>query len=110
MNKLWIAPILALMLGACDNPVPPDKKAYVGQWHEKNMVLRITQEGHVKYKRVNGNTTTSMDVPIKRFEGNNIEAGLGPMSATFVVSMPPYQDGDQWKMVVDGVELTRTAE
>jgi hypothetical protein len=51
-----------------------------------------------------------MDVPIKRFEGNNIEAGLGPMSATFVVSMPPYQDGDQWKMVVDGVELTRTAE
>jgi hypothetical protein len=30
------------------------------------------------------------------------------MATTFVVSKPPYQDGAQWKMVVDGLELTKT--
>jgi len=29
------------------------------------------------------------------------------MSTTFKVSQPPQQVGGQWKMVVDGVELTR---
>jgi hypothetical protein len=31
------------------------------------------------------------------------------MTATFVVGNPPRQDGDQWKMTVDGVELTKSA-
>jgi hypothetical protein len=32
------------------------------------------------------------------------------MSTRFVVSKPPYQEGDSWKMVVDQVELTKTAD
>jgi hypothetical protein len=32
------------------------------------------------------------------------------MATTFVVSKPPYQDGDHWKMVVDGVELTKASD
>ena len=35
--------------------------------------------------------------------------GIGPMSTMFTVSKPPYHDGRDWKMVVDGVELTRTS-
>jgi hypothetical protein len=32
------------------------------------------------------------------------------MNTTFVVSKPPYQQGQTWRMVVDGVELTRTGQ
>jgi hypothetical protein len=110
MNKILVALVILFALCACSKPVPPEKSAYVGEWQQKNMYLLITQEGQLTYKRVDGHTTTSMDVPIKRFDGDNIEAGIGPMSSVFVVSKPPYQDGGKWKMVVDGVELTRTVE
>lgn len=101
--------IFALTLTGCGKPVPPEKSSYVGEWQEKAMYLVITQDGSVNYKRLNGGVTTSVSGPLKGFQGNNFEVGVGPMSTTFVVSKPPYQEGEQWKMVVDGVILTRTA-
>jgi hypothetical protein len=32
------------------------------------------------------------------------------MATTFIVSRAPYQDGDKWKMVVDGIELVKTSD
>jgi hypothetical protein len=32
------------------------------------------------------------------------------MTTTFVVSKPPFEDAGKWKMVVDGIELVRTAQ
>lgn len=108
--KTIVPILLALTLFGCGKPVPPEKSAYVGEWQEKTMYLLITQDGSVRYKRLRGGATTSIDGPLKGFDGNNFEAGFGPMATTFVVSKPPYQDGDKWKMVVDDVELTRTAQ
>jgi hypothetical protein len=105
----FIVAALALLLTACGKPVPPEKSAYVGEWHEKTMYLLITQDGSVRYKRLNGGATTSVDAPLKGFIGDNFEVGVGPMSTTFVVSKPPYQENGNWKMVVDGISLTRTA-
>lgn len=102
--------ILTLSLSGCGKPVPAEKSAYVGEWQDKTMYLLITQDGSIRYKRLKGGVTTSIDGPLKGFAGDNFEAGIGPMATTFVVSKPPYQDGDKWKMVVDDVELTRTAQ
>ncbi len=74
------------------------------------MYLLITQDGSVRYKRLKGGVTTTIEGPLKGFNGDNFEAGIGPLATTFVVSKPPYQDGDKWKMVVDDVVLTRTAQ
>lgn len=101
--------IFTLALTGCGKPVPPEKSSYVGEWQEKAMYLVITQDGSVNYKRLNGGVTTSVSGPLKGFQGDNFEVGVGPMSTTFVVSRQPYQEGGQWKMVVDGVVLTRTA-
>ena len=105
-----VALVLALLLFGCGKPVPRDKAAYVGEWREKTMYLLITRDGSIRYKRLKGGASTSIDGPLKGFVGNNFEVGVGPMSTTFVVSKPPYQDGEAWKMVVDDVELTRTAQ
>jgi len=104
-----LLPILAASLFGCGKPVPAEKSAYVGEWQEKTMYLLITQDGSVRYKRMKGGASTSVEGPLKGFEGNNFVAGVGPLATTFVVSKLPYQDGDTWKMVVDDVELTRTA-
>jgi hypothetical protein len=102
--------LLMAMLCGCGIEVPPEKAAYVGQWHSPQMSLTITQAGRVEYKRAKDGVSTSVSGPIKKFDGNNFEVGIGFMSTAFVVSKPPYQDGDKWKMVVDGEELTRTTQ
>jgi hypothetical protein len=104
-----VLPLLALMLSACGMPVPPDKSEYVGEWQGKSMVLLITQDGSVRYKRVRDGVSTSIEAPLKRFDGDDFVVGVGPMSTVFIVSKPPFHDGGGWKMVVDGVELTRTS-
>ena len=91
-------------------PVPAEKSAYVGEWQETTMYLLITQDGSIRYNRINGGVTTSVEGPLKGFDGDNFEAGIGPLSTKFVVSKPPFQEEGVWKMVVDGVELTKSAE
>jgi hypothetical protein len=104
--------VLAMLgsLAGCGKPVPPEKSAYVGEWQEKTMSLLITQDGTVQYQRQKSGATTSVNGPLKGFTGNDLNVGVGPMTTTFVVSKPPYQDGGHWKMVVDGVELTKTSD
>jgi hypothetical protein len=106
--KLIVLFALLGSLGGCGKPVPQEKSTYVGEWHEKAMYLLITQDGSVKYKRLKSGGTTSVEGPLQGFNGNNFDVGVGPMATTFVVTKPPYQDGEQWKMVVDGLELTKT--
>ena len=74
------------------------------------MYLLITRDGSVRYKRLQGGTTTSVQGPLKGFNGNNFEVGIGPLSTTFIVSKPPYEDGEKWKMVVDDLELTKAGQ
>ena len=101
--------LLAAALSGCGKPVPPEKADYVGEWQRPEMYLSITQGGSVKYKRTQGATTTAVEGPIKEFEGDNFKVGVGPMITTFVVSVRPHQDAEgDWRMTVDGLELTKT--
>jgi hypothetical protein len=72
------------------------------------MYMVISADGSVQYKRVKGSTTTSVNAPVREFQGNDIVVGIGPLTTTFVVSEAPHQDGKSWVMVVDGVRLVRT--
>lgn len=99
--------VATCLLAACGIAIPPDKAEYVGDWKGPRMSLSITQDGQLDYKRVQGNSTTSLNVPIKQFEGDNIVAGLGPMTSSFVVSQIPHEESGEWVMVVDGVRLVR---
>lgn len=99
---------LASLLG-CGKPVPPEKAAYVGEWQAENMYLLITQDGSIRYERLKGGATTSLNGPLKGFDGDNIQFGIGSMATTFVVSQPPHQVDGQWVMVVDDTTLIKTS-
>jgi hypothetical protein len=105
--KAVAAVTLFAALAGCSKPLPPEKAAYAGQWNGAQVSLLITKEGRVEYKRVEGSNKTSINAPVKEFKGNDMVVGVGPMDTTFVVSQPPHQDGETWKMTVDGNELTR---
>lgn len=99
---------LAALLAACSEPIPPEKLAYAGEWRGGNVHLVITLEGSVQYERRDGAANVSVSAPIQRFEGDNFVVGVGPFNTTFVVTKPPHLVDGQYRMVVDGVELTRT--
>jgi len=103
-----LAIALVLALAGCAQPVPADKADYVGEWKAPGMTLLITQDGSVQYERIQGGAKTSVTGPIQKYEGNDFSVGIGFLSTTFVVSKPPHQVAGVWKMVVDGVELTKT--
>ncbi|QPF94821.1 hypothetical protein [Bradyrhizobium commune] len=110
MSKRILPIVLVAMLpilSACGQPVADDKAAYVGEWRAQTMRLEVTKDGTVHYKRVRGNTTTSINAPLRRFEGDNLVVGIPFIETTFEVSQPPHQAAGTWKMVVDGMELTR---
>ena len=109
MWKRIAALSLALWLAACGEPVPREHRSYVGLWTSPEMSLLVTADGRVAYKRISGSTSKSIEAPIKRYEADGFTVGFGPFDTHFEVSRPPYQDGSQWKMVVDGVELVRTS-
>jgi hypothetical protein len=98
-----------LTLAACAKPVPQDRADYVGEWRGQAMALLITGDGSVAYKRLKGGVTTKITGPIRGFEGDSFVVGIPLFSTTFEVSRPPHEEGGKWKMVVDGVELTRVS-
>ena len=100
--------LVATLLAGCGQPVPPEKAAYVGQWRADKMTLRISADGRVDYRRVEGASSTKISAPIQRFEGPHFDVGVGPFTTRFTVSSPPEDDGDGVvRMTVDGVPLTR---
>jgi hypothetical protein len=106
-NLLWGVASCCLLLAGCARPLPPDKLDYAGEWRSPTMSLLITESGNVNYRRVDGGMSKSINGPLQAFEGDNFVVGIGPVKTTFVVSMPPHEDGGEWKMTVDGMALTK---
>ncbi len=110
MNRAALAllALCALLLVGCGQPLPQDKREYAGDWRGDRMRLLITPDGRCEYERQKpGGTSSKISAPIQRFEGDNFVVGVGFMNTTFVVTKAPHVANGKWKMVVDGVELTR---
>lgn len=106
LTSLATTPVLAgcKMTGI---PVPADKAAYVGHWKGLGVDLIITPDGGVSWKRVSGSGSASVEAPLQSFDGNNFTVGVWFMTTTFTVQAPPYHKDGAWKMIVEGVELTK---
>ncbi len=106
-RSLLIASALLLPQVCFADPVPQDKLHYVGEWKGKQMRLQIAKDGKIQYQRNREGKDVDLNIELKGFSGDNFDAGVSLIRSTFVVSKPPYRDGRDWKMVVDGVELTK---
>ena len=80
---------------------------FVGTWKAVGMDLTMTKDGSLDYKRLKDGVERKVTAPIKAFRKNEFEAGMLGINTTFRIDKPPYQENGVWKMVIDGVELTR---
>ncbi len=112
MRRFAIIALLLATLGlaGCGQSVPPDKQAFVGEWQSNGMAVNIAQNGKVIVVKEGSGGNTRVEAPLQGFTGNDFTIGLGPMKTTYKVSVAPHEDNGQWKMTVDGVELTRSEE
>ena len=99
--------VLLVLLSGCSDPLPKDKLHYAGKWQSKEMYVLILEDGTVAYERLKNGGTTSVNGPLKEFQGDNFVVGVGPITTIFIVSKPPHQVEGQWLMEVDGVLLKR---
>jgi len=99
--------LLLLAVAACTQPLPVDKRDYVGHWQGEGVRLVIQANGQASYERVKDSRRTSINGPTHSFTTDGFKIGIGPLSASFKVSAPPAQIDGKWRMTVDGVVLTR---
>jgi hypothetical protein len=99
----------ALITGCNSIPIPEDKRTYVGTWEGVGFHLTITDAGAVNYRRVNGRSTKTITGPVTDFIGDDFVVGMLFITTRFEVQLPPHMEGDDWFMVVDGVELKKIA-
>ena len=90
MLAAFLVFITALITGCNSIPIPEEKKTYVGTWEGVGFHLTITG-------------------PVTDFKGNDFVVGALFITTRFEVQHPPYMEGDDWFMVVDGVELKKIA-
>jgi hypothetical protein len=96
--KLVVVLLAAVILASCG----------VGEWKADGMSLLITRDGSIVYQRMRKGARTSIDAPLKGFHGDDFDVGIGPLTTTFKVNVPPHEEAGEWKMTVDGVALTRS--
>jgi hypothetical protein len=104
-----IVTFTCLFVGCNSIPVPEEKKSYIGTWQGVGFHLTITDNGGVDYRRVKGKRSTKISGPLKNFKGDDFIVGVLFFTTTFEVHRPPYLDGDDWYMIIDGVELRKVA-
>ena len=112
LSLLLLAVLACSGGGSKEFTFPADKRDYIGDWRGQfdggTMKLNIGSDGSVNYERKKGSGSKSISGgKITKFDGDDFEVKVLLMSTTFKVEKPPYQDGDTWRMVVDGVELSR---
>lgn len=107
MKPIRFAIAVALLVGACAQPLPADRAAYAGDWTGPGTVLSITRGGDAVFDQTAGGSKTSIKGPIKTFEGDDIVVGFAFITSTIDVTAPPVEKNGVWTMSVSGVELTR---
>jgi hypothetical protein len=118
--------IAAILLGLWMTVVgptrlPPGKEAYAGTWLADGVALTITPGSvlHDKRQRIPrageaegtfSYTTSETNLRIVQMDADGFTAGRLLLASHYVVNRPPTKVGGEWKMTVDGIELTRNPD
>lgn len=102
--------VLLALLAGCAEPLPPTELDYVGLWRGEGVLLRITREGHLDYRRDSGASEVALSLPIREIADGAIVAGLPFWNTEIAVERPPARRDGRWSMVVEGRTLYRVDE
>lgn len=82
------------------------KKDYAGDWEGGGVKLHVGDDS-VTYEKKKGSTSTNYSGVLDHFDGDDIVIKILIANATLNVQSPPAEVGGEWKMTVEGTEVTR---
>ena len=82
------------------------KKDYAGDWEGGGVTLHVGDDD-VDYEKTSGSTKTQYEGKLDHFDGDDIVIKILIADATLKVQSPPAETGGEWKMTVEGTEVTR---
>lgn len=82
------------------------KKDYAGDWEGGGVTLHVGDDD-VDYEKKSGSTKTTYEGKLDHFDGDDIVIKILIANATLKVQSPPAEVGGDWKMTVEGTEVTR---
>jgi hypothetical protein len=109
MLVTFLVIITALLTGCNSIPIPEGKETYIGTWEGVGFQLTINDDGAVNCRKVYGKSTKTITGPVTDFRGDDFIVRAPFATTRFEVQHPPYMEGDDWFMMVDGVELKKIA-
>lgn len=110
LSKLLVCYILSMLLIACAKPLPADKKPFAGTWisADSSVHITITLDGYVDYHNDLPGQVSMLSAPIKSFNTEGFDTGIGPLSTAFKVNQTPRKDRQgNWYMIINGYTLAK---
>jgi hypothetical protein len=107
MKKILCLVIISVIFGCAPDPIPQDQKVYVGIWQGSNIFLEIDADGNASYAKVMEGASETVDSPVKKIGDGKIVIGYLFITKTLELTKPPFEEDGKWKMVIDGVTLTK---
>ena len=105
MKRLFL--LCVLLVGCSPDPIPQDQMVYVGVWQGGNVFLEIDADGNASYAKLMEGASETVDAPVKQIGDGKIVIGYLFVTKTLELTKPPYEEDDEWKMIIDGVTLTK---
>lgn len=107
---LGLTLFLNILLTACSEPIPADKKNYIGQWMsvDSQVTLLIEAKGQLQFSNKKPRQQLSISGAVKSFPPDSLRVSTIPFSTDLQVDQTPYQDQQgHWFMVVNGYTLAK---
>jgi outer membrane biogenesis lipoprotein LolB len=92
--KILYTIIIALCFMACSEPIPEEKKDYIGFWrsHQSDlkMSINITEDGRAAYFRADSNRQTKVDANIGNWSDDGFSISFLFINSDFKINKKPY--------------------
>lgn len=108
MKKLLVAMCIVTILTGCAEPLDESEVQFAGLWRSNESTLLITESGRLEYETNKGAVSTSVSMPIKSIDSNQIKAGFLFFSSTFALDGLPVEEDGMQVLTVDGEKLFKT--
>ncbi|MDM1246206.1 hypothetical protein HX005_02185 [Acinetobacter sp. R933-2] len=111
----------SLILFGCTktDPLLEKNQNYIGEWKSENSTLEIKKNGEIKFSQhlhseqknassdMKSSTISNIKAPLTQLNQQHLHIGEGDLSKDFKINKAPYQQDNEWRLILDGEIYTR---
>lgn len=108
--KYFFVLFIIFFIFGCSRRLPEDMNHFIGAWKGKNILLIIKENGNISCTKFNNSYSINTCGPVKYIGDDKIIYSVFFKKITISIQKPPCKCEDQWRMVVENIDLIKTDE